>query len=446
MTSIAEFDNGKRHTKKGNDRFTNTLIPVLGESATSMYQSGFDVDVFLICHYPVSTERYRQVLAALPSHESGNANTVEVGLTVWDEATPIGYAVEHSTRSIMNVTRGLARQHRYVIKDKLLHYDMFVAYEDDMVVHGAQVQQYRNVSDALYRLRQAAPSRLDNTYTIAEMNRQFHGPMTATQLSRMIPGWIRVEVALDGWKPKRTLELPIPRDFRWDETGEEVSLDPSICCQIGVTSSNAHMPSAPHIEDLYFWETTIDALHLRKMPEIPFSQLDWVVLQAGNTEDWYEDTKFIVGRYWSGTDGYFGHQQDPPDSTLSHYINNQGGWMATRRQLHEWHSRWCLGGFLPPYDPPKFHFDGLDSRSVEYWSGGIQIVGVKACNLQRIIPLQPQIFARHLQYHASNNKQRQRTVQARSAFTKIQDLWGQLNTVRKNAEQAIRKERDEFGQ
>lgn len=60
--------------------------------------------------------------------------------------------------------------------------------------------------------------------------------------------------------------------------------------------------------------------------------------------------------------------------------------------------------FLSPYDLPHYRFDGLDMRSVEYWSGGIQLVGVNACNLQRIITMDPDGFSKHLLYHTSNNK------------------------------------------
>jgi hypothetical protein len=55
------------------------------------------------------------------------------------------------------------------------------------------------------------------------------------------------------------------------------------------------------------------------------------------------------------------------------------------------------------------------------------------CNLQRIIPLDPSKFAIHLLYHSSNNKQRQLHGR-RQQIVKVNDLLGELNTVRKNAE------------
>ena len=184
-----------------------------------------------------------------------------------------------------------------------------------------------------------------------------------------------------------------------------------------------------------FWETSIDVLGVRKLPDR--AAWDWVLLQAGNNEKLYSNS---IGDYWSGRDhGYFG-EENRPDRIKGRYLNNQGGWMATRRQIVDWHRRQCFGGFLPPYDKPAFPYDGLDKRSVEYWSGGIQLVGVKSCNMQRIVVLDPEGFSKHLLYHTSNNKQRQENVQHRFSSRTIDEFWGQLNTIRKNAEHRMQQE------
>ena len=75
-------------------------------------------------------------------------------------------------------------------------------------------------------------------------------------------------------------------------------------------------------------------------------------------------------------------------------------------------------------------------RNVEYWSGGMHIFTSKhACNLQRIIPLEPDKFARHLLYHTANNKQRQLNDGGKQQMlVKVNDLLGELNTVRTNAQ------------
>jgi len=57
------------------------------------------------------------------------------------------------------------------------------------------------------------------------------------------------------------------------------------------------------------------------------------------------------------------------------------------------------------------------------------------------VSLDPDEFSRHLIYHSANNKQTQLNRQGkRDRFVKIDNLLGQLNTVRKRAEETKRKE------
>lgn len=107
--------------------------------------------------------------------------------------------------------------------------------------------------------------------------------------------------------------------------------------------------------------------------------------------------------------------------------------MATRRQIRDWHVRHCRGGFLPPYDATYHYRDGLDSKTVEYWSGGISIAGVMSCNLQRVVSLDPNGFSHHLLYHVSNNKQRENNLRYRFSSHTIDEFWAQLNAVQKSA-------------
>jgi hypothetical protein len=117
--------------------------------------------------------------------------------------------------------------------------------------------------------------------------------------------------------------------------------------------------------------------------------------------------------------------------------------MATQRQIWEWHTEVCPGGFLPPYEAPHYRFDGLDMRNVEWWSGGISLVTARhACNLQRFISLDPSRFARHLLYHSANNKQRQLSGKKKS-FVKVNDFYAQLLTVQKDAQRDMEKQQQD---
>lgn len=368
VTSIAEFDTGLRQTVEGYDRFSHTMVRVIQESVASMIQAGYGVDVYLIAHYTVSNARRNELvthlqLASLSSHDE----PAEVGLEIWDDATPIGYSYENSADRVMLHTRGLSRQHRYVIKDKFMHYDLFVNFEDDMLVRGPHVDQYVRVTDALYDLRLFAASSSSSSISVSEALDSFYGPMTNQQLARTIPGFMRVEVALPDFVPPTRSKLrhnQIPVDLMWNSSSssaidsgtKEGGIDPSICCHVSSETATDQIPQSPGNNELYFWEMNLESMGVRRMPDenetlLPASSLvlDWVLLLGGSNNEVWSDPLYIVGDYWTGRGPqyYFGKSRERPDRRLGEYLNNQGGWMATKRQIVEWHARWCRGGFLP---------------------------------------------------------------------------------------------------
>ena len=76
-------------------------------------------------------------------------------------------------------------------------------------------------------------------------------------------------------------------------------------------------------------------------------------------------------------------------------------------------------------------------RNVEWYSGGMQLSTVRhACNMQRIIALDPEDFSKSLIYHSANNKQRQ-LAGKKETFSKANTLLGQLNTIKKRAEKRV---------
>ena len=427
VTTLNEFNSGTRSTTKGSDRLQQTLIPVVSEGVRSMIADGYHVDLFLVCHYVMKPEREALVRAALPD---------SVGLQVWSDATPMGYDTgKEPFQELEYRTLHLARQHRFVIKDKLHQYDVFVNFEDDMLVKGEHVSHFRKVSQEIQRLHDEAPDDVpDSIKSQKDAVNSYHGAMTKGQLRRMIPGFIRVEVLLDEERyPAQSKTGPVPVDLEFG--GQSMQVDPELCCHVSPQTISPHIPESPPPDKLMLWETNALPLGVRQMPKD--SWLDWVIMQRGPSQNKLHMNE-VIGDYWSNRNNDYWKNEHRPKPLEFKYINNQGGWMATREQLWHWHTEICPGGFLPPYEAPHYRFDGLDMRNVEWYSGGMQLSTIRhACNMQRIIVLDPKNFSKSLIYHTANNKQRQLQHKRESSFVKANTLLGQLNAIKKRAEKEI---------
>ena len=420
VTSLAEYNNGRRETIKGQDRLKEVVLPVVVDSLESLQAYGYHVDLYLILAYELRPERRDLIQQSLPPG---------VGLMVWDDACPLGY---DKSDKVQDNTRALARQHRYVIKDYLDDYDVFLPFEDDMRLTGPHVTQYLWTSHQLDVLRQAAPTEVPDE-DMDPAHQKFFGDLSRRQLERFVPGFVRVEVLLNETEHGAQLDLdPIPLDYQFDSG--EVHLDPTTCCHV---QTEAGVPKHPTRDQVVIWETNVRALSVRRLPE--GSDLDWVALLPGPGK--HLSSKELVGGYWSGRTGAFGDPAtNKPSPGMPDLIAQQGGWMATKEQIFRMHTGdVCQGTFLPPFDGPVYRRDGQESMNVEFWSGGYQFfTGVKGgCNMQRVVSLRhPNDFGKHLIYHVANNKQRQL---ARKRMLRAEHLLGQLNTVRKRAEAAMER-------
>lgn len=420
VTALAEYNNGQRQTVKGQDRLGEVLIPVLVDSVESLVSYDYHVDVFLILGYTLRPERRQDIEARLPAG---------VGLEVWDDATPLGYPDDAKSKQTMELnTRALSRQHRFVVKDKLLQYDLFQAWEDDIRITGAHVQHFLRMSIELQRLYDEAPEQVDGVpETMEPPQRQtFFGQMTKRQMKRLIPGFVRVEVLLDYSTNFKDTKSPIPLDYAFPE-GER-HFDASICCHVPDMEPNRGIPKRPDNSDILIWETNVTALSLREIPGS--SILDWVVLLPGPGKGLEADD--MIGGYWTGRDGAFGDFPKPSPGQ-PRLVAQQGGWMATRQQIIHLNSGQCQGSFLPPFDAPFHAQDGHFRKNVEFWSGGYQFfTGVRGgCNMQRLISFHPDDFSKHFIYHTANNKQKQLST---DRLVRADTLFGQLNSVKKAAE------------
>ncbi|KAL3903169.1 MAG: hypothetical protein SGILL_010547 [Bacillariaceae sp.] len=259
ITTLAEYDAGTRATEKGFDRLKNLLIPVVKEGVLSMLAKGFVVDVFVVCHYEMT--RPELLRDALPP---------DVHVRYWDNAAPISYKPdkrEDPKAKLWKNTLALARQHRFVVKDNLFDYDLFLNFEDDMIIHGDMVEHHVTMTQKLFQLRETAP----DTVSDAQLKNVF-GPLTKDQLKRSYPGLLRVEVLLDEATYGTQTELdPVP-------VASHPDVDPKPCCHLDAAASDKR-PSSPGSDKLFLWETNILALGVRHI-----EGLGWVALLRGPRE------------------------------------------------------------------------------------------------------------------------------------------------------------------
>mmetsp|Transcript_6937 Transcript_6937/g.15140 ORF Transcript_6937/g.15140 Transcript_6937/m.15140 type:complete len:535 (+) Transcript_6937:18-1622(+) len=436
VTTLSEYDKGTRGTTRGADRLQNVVIPVIEDAISSMVERGWEVDLYLLCGYEkLLPDRRKLIEDALPQG---------VGLEVWEDAMPLFYSKSNANKpkadqSLDVASHGLSRQHRYVVRDKLLEYDFFAAFEDDMRITADHVVNYLEMSAGIERLRIQAENSPDGMVHVdGESNRDpstrgksmdkapvgndiVDDPISAEYLKRVIPGFVRVEVlgssnplvsrgGLD--RPTFSEEVPI------DKT---VTIDPNYCCKEAEPGRGKMMPD-PTADDVVIWETNVGAAGVREYPE----PIGWV--GAMPVED-----RADVGSYWSG-EGQVLKMSRP--RRLDATLGQQAGWMATRSQVEYFHHEACPGGFLPPFDQNHWKGDSLQRHAVEFWSGGFQLFG--QCFLNRILSMDPDRFSRQLLYHTANNKQSTLRV---DKFVRAADFLGQLTTVKLRAKATLQARR-----
>jgi len=354
------------------------------------------------------------VLDALPPN---------VGLEVWNDAVPLGYDRDDFT-AIQEITRSLARQHRYVMKDKLDQYDFFSVWEDDMYITANHIQYFLDFSKEIDELKIEAELKKSKPTKNA-----ITGPLSSEQLERVFPGFIRVEVLKRDSKSQSVLDpievdLLFPNAHDNDAELERKNVNPEQCCFIPVTNRalSKRLPTHPTYDELITWEVGIKGYSVREFPA--GSSFGWVALQPGPSDA----KEAEINGYWSGSNNALGNERKPSSGDPS-LFGQQGGFMATRAQIDKF-ERLCERGFLPPFD--KHRDDGLFRMNVEYWSGGFQLWngGSYGCNFQRIMVLEPEGFSKHLIYHTANNKQ---SVISNERIVSVNNLMGQLNSVKKAA-------------
>ena len=292
----------------GSDRLTEILIPTLKFSIESMLSMHEDwhVDVYLILGYVLKPERKQLIIDALPQN---------IGLQIWEDASPIYYDVRQDSKLSVD-TRALSRQHRFVIKDKYKYYDFFSCWEDDMRITGHHINHFLNVTKELEIISTEMKIK-------EEEDSEIQGPLSHHQTVNAIPGFIRVEVLQKEAKSQNKKD-PIA-------IADGVRVNGEYCC-------SELSGTVPKSEKMILWETGIAALGVRKFP----GSIGWIAMLPGSKLKFPEK----ISTYWSGNDGAYGKMSRPGGS--GNYFANAAGIMLTRKQVDHLDSI-CPGKYLPPF-------------------------------------------------------------------------------------------------
>jgi len=454
VTTLAEYDKGTRGTTHGADRLKDLVLPILVDGVSSMVQRGWKVDVYLICGFEKLLDSRREMIQeALPEG---------VGLQVWEDAIPMYYEkkfngqLKREDQIIEQAPHGLSRQHRFVVRDKLMEYDFFTAFEDDMRIMADHVVNFLEMSAEIDRLRIMAESSPDGKVYVDDAledkrttrgksrdkatvgNDVVQDPMTADDLRRLWPGFVRTEVLDSSISEHPLLSQSNIDNYKWKDNvppslgyeDEFGMVDPNACCN--VPPGRPRTPANPKKDDLLLWETDISAMGVRHYP----GDIGWAA--AMTVED-----RADIGSYWSGEGNVYNDSAMKRPRRVNSLIGQQAGWMASRSQILYFHEHACPGGFLPPFDGEDWFNDSLQTRNgaVEFWSGGYQMFG--RCYFNRILSLDPKRFSKQLLYHGSNNKQR--TVHT-DKFVRFSHFLGQLYTVKERAIQSLSGEQQNSSQ
>ena len=288
-----------------------------------------DVDLYLILSYHLELQEKQELRSILPW---------SVGIEIWANSTPYKYKCnewsdsedtnvmmassmltagrsclphtakewESRTTHFMNETRlingivQLARQHRFVIKDKMEYYDFFLAWEDDMIVKKSHLDQHVKIMDMINKLRKNMKLKHRKQ---SKKNTQTGEILSDDILSRMRPGFIRTEALqpshgnkgtrediLGEWisrmKSNSSFKNTNPKEMK---PNASLSIISSICCCI---PDHLIMPTVaeynpPH-HSLIVWESFPLGFSLRQWGDkslssnnsnsrqLPYDENDWI--------------------------------------------------------------------------------------------------------------------------------------------------------------------------
>lgn len=378
------------------ERLPSATTQLLRRNIESMidHPYHFVVDVYLILGYSLSSAKerrrlYQQIMPDLARPETPST----VGLQLWDDAAPLGYtAVGYnnnenatttlSTRGVLltnsSTTTLISRQHRYVVKDKLMEYDVFCAFDDRTRVTGHHVDHFLQLTHQLEEI----PLKMLRSSVFTSATEGTVVGSSKHVLDRFIPGFVRVEVR----DSPRTAEK---QSTQRQQQRQKRQFDPRYCCSI-INSTHLHQSSFFVADDI----GSANNLQLERIHPTTFA----AAVGSGTNSSYFSDTALD----WLAI--------LPPNQLHTRAVTaprQRRGWILTPEQILRL-ERNSEGGFLPPFDPPFHCANGLlNCDKNDFLSLYDDIRG----DMKQFISLHPRHFSKHflLSYPSNTNTETETT-------------------------------------
>ena len=347
-TRVLQIVTSYRLIEKGNpssSRLRSKVLPGLVPGLHSLLSppSPYFVDVHFVLGYEMSVADREYVASLLPPG-------VGVSYSRPDLVHADGESGEPREHGML-----LARYHRDVVKENLEDYDLFVCFEDDMSVGRGVVDNYLELSRQIDDLKRAAPEG-EGSYGDCDKEGGNIGEISREQYERMVPGFMRAEVA-----HAKVKDSDVEEGIK--------------CCDI-------------KRQEVVMWESSPVTFRLREVEGLgaPGQPVGFLPVALQSFDKDVGATRVAPRPKTNGDASVF---------------SIGAGWMATQEQVKRFEKLCDKHGFLPPFRG----FNELKANQ-EFWLGGFQMYNERSgCALQRVVRMDAEGFEKSLVYHISNNKQ-----------------------------------------
>ena len=280
-----------------------------------------------------------------------------------------------SLRGLAPSLNELLKRHRYVVRDKLQHYDLFLSF-------AASLNASKDDENALERI---TGDHVDAHLRLSSEIDAWKRRLPPTDGAPPLPGLLTVRI-------RKAHEPRLP-------TFDDAGFDPSPCC---AETTSSVLPSPSEI---------VMAGTSAKLWRF------WNLTQHGDDPSGLDSWIAVERR----------RKASPSDEGPPFFEN---GWILTRERLLRLHRRSCPGAFLPPFRDSD---DGRRAAVRRRWKGAISAPLYDAeeeggCGALRAVSLRPSGFSRQLVRSAGTEREGGELVGAMEWWSALSEAGGDMRS------------------